>query len=269
MISGTAHPSHPPDRDWRSRALLQSRMGRLAVSEGARRYRNRRRLQTPSCRLLDRVAFDPAKLRVDFAGAAADVEAGQLLPRHYTLTHSDVTGELFLTIGRARNGAQLRNWYTRLLRDEVVAEWRGHGPHRSLHVHCHVSGGHWLMAPPALRNWIFMREMPLVLQAFRHGDQELLSQNRDLDMATVWVHYHSDQVRFNRADCWGPLALAASSLNTPSLRLLDISESLAAFVEDELTSAVQTGISPKRSQRASEPSAQPTSGTLSSLQRAA
>lgn len=59
------------------------------------------------------------------------------------------------------NFVQLADWYTRLMRDEIVAEWKG-SEQISLHVHCHVSGGHVLLAPAALRNSIFEREMPLV-----------------------------------------------------------------------------------------------------------
>ena len=48
-------------------------------------------------------------------------------------------------------------------RDEVLAEWRFDGARApSLHVHCHVSGEERWLAPPALRNFIFQREMPLV-----------------------------------------------------------------------------------------------------------
>lgn len=64
------------------------------------------------------------------------------------------------------NLVQLADWYTRLMRDEIVAEWRG-SEQISLHVHCHVSGGHVLLAPAALRNSIFEREMPLV--SFQSG----------------------------------------------------------------------------------------------------
>lgn len=56
---------------------------------------------------------------------------------------------------------QLADWYTQLMRDEIVAEWRW-SEQISLHVHCHVSGGHVLLAPAKLRNNIFEREMPLV-----------------------------------------------------------------------------------------------------------
>ena len=49
----------------------------------------------------------------------------------------------------------------RLLRDEVLAEWRWEGA-PTLHVHCHVSGQERWLAPPQLRNYIFKREMALV-----------------------------------------------------------------------------------------------------------
>lgn len=52
-------------------------------------------------------------------------------------------------------------WYIRLLRDEVLAEWRWEGA-PALHVHCHVSGQERWLAPPELRNYIFKREMALV-----------------------------------------------------------------------------------------------------------
>eukprot|EP00897_Mesotaenium_endlicherianum_P001408 jgi/Mesen1/1295/ME000013S00790 len=188
-----------------------------------------RRLDDPMvCRLLDPVEFDPEKLKVTFVDALNPADVGhpeQLIPRHYTLTHNDVTAELHLTIGSSFNSRQLVGWYTRLLRDDVKAEWKIHGSepgHLALHVHCHVSGGHPLMAPAALRNWIFEREMPLVLQAFRHGDRELLAMHPELDMATVWIHYHSCDSKYNRADCWGPLCLAANSLRSPMLGSLRV-----------------------------------------------
>jgi len=48
-------------------------------------------------------------------------------------------------------------------RDEVLAEWcfASNGC-ATLHVYCHVSGEERWLAPPALRNYIFQREMPLV-----------------------------------------------------------------------------------------------------------
>lgn len=163
-------------------------------------------------RLFNPEDFDPSKLTVKFEGNAKDIKAksvGDILPRKYTLTHSDVTGDLLLSIGPSLNQQQLADWYTRLMRDEIVAEWRG-SEQISLHVHCHVSGGHVLLAPAALRNSIFEREMPLVLEAIRHGDKDLFDVFPELYASTVWVHFHSSDPEYNRADCWGPLFYAAS-----------------------------------------------------------
>jgi hypothetical protein len=54
-------------------------------------------------------------------------------------------------------------------RDEVLAEWLFETNGRaSLHVHCHVSGEERWLAPPALRTYIFQREMPLVRPGQAH-----------------------------------------------------------------------------------------------------
>lgn len=58
---------------------------------------------------------------------------------------------------------QLKGWYSKLQRDEVVAEWRKVQGKMSLHVHCHISGGnvlHNLIAN--LRFYIFRKELPVV-----------------------------------------------------------------------------------------------------------
>jgi hypothetical protein len=65
--------------------------------------------------------FDAARLRVGFAeGTRPD---GPLNPRRYTLTHSDRTGDLFLTIGPDYDQRALRALQVRLERDEVLGDW--------------------------------------------------------------------------------------------------------------------------------------------------
>jgi hypothetical protein len=61
------------------------------------------------------------KLHVRFKGAKPDV---LVLPRRYTLTHSDSTGDLYLTISSDFDNKQVSGWYTRFMRDEVLAEWK-------------------------------------------------------------------------------------------------------------------------------------------------
>lgn len=81
----------------------------------------------------------------------------------------------------------------------------------SLHVHCHVSGGHILLelfAP--LRFYIFSKELPVVLKAFIHGDENFFSTYPELEHAPVWIHFHSNIPEFNRVEHWGTLQEAAT-----------------------------------------------------------
>jgi hypothetical protein len=141
----------------------------------------------------------PEKLHVRFVPNTAP--EGPVTPRRYTLTHSDATGDLFLTIGPDYDRKQISGWTTRLLRDEVLAEWREeNGP--ALHIHCHVSGG-LVVGLAGWRDAIFQRELPLVLEAFRFGDQRLFETHSELDQAPIWVHFHARQSRYNRVESWG------------------------------------------------------------------
>lgn len=127
--------------------------------------------------------------------------------RRYTLTHNDVTGELRLTVGIDYNMGQISGFYTRLLRDEVVAEWRsaGVGGTTQLHIYCHVSGEEKWLAPPLLRNYIFRREMPLVLESFLYADRQLLESQPQLSQAEVLVHFQSDVEGLDSIELWGIL----------------------------------------------------------------
>ncbi len=133
------------------------------------------------------------------AGASPD---GPSTPRHYTLTHSDATGDLYLTIGPDYDRRQISGWYTRLMRDEVLAEWRQEKDGPALHVHCHVSGG-LVIGSAGWRYAIFQRELPLVLEAFRFGDRRLFEIEPGLDRAPIWVHFHAAQLGYNKTESWG------------------------------------------------------------------
>lgn len=142
----------------------------------------------------------PEKLHVTFA---SDTKAeGPTIPRSYTLTHSDVSGDLFLTVGPTFNRKQISDLYTRLMRDEVLAEWKEEEQGPTLHVHCHVSGG-LVLGPAGVRLAIFKRELPLVLEALRYGDRDLFRAHPALDQAPILVHFHAAQRRYDRVDRWG------------------------------------------------------------------
>lgn len=170
----------------------------------------------PVMRLFGPAIFEASKLKVLSLGLDEEKNPGKL-PRAYTLTHSDITCQLTLAISQTINNSQLQGWYNKLQRDEVVAEWKKVKGKMSLHVHCHISGGHFLLDMFAkLRYYIFCKELPVVLKAFVHGDETLFNTYPQLKEALVWVYFHSNLPEFNKVECWGPLKDAVAPTTTTS-----------------------------------------------------
>ena len=147
--------------------------------------------------------LNPDKLHVTYL--AGTTPENLILPRHYTLTHSDRTGQLFLSIGDKYETKQVSRLYTRLMRDEVLAEFAKEEDSLAFRVHCHVSGG-FVLGTAKWRYNIFRYELPLVLEAIRYGDRTLFEQNPELDNAPVLIHFKSTDIRFNKVENWGSMA---------------------------------------------------------------
>lgn len=145
--------------------------------------------------------FNPNLLHVQFINGTSKNEP--LMPRFYTLTHSDITGELFLTIGKEINFRQIAGIYTRLMRDEVLAEWEL-SPTVTMHVFCHVSGG-IVFGTARMRDSIFRYHMPMVLKAFYYGDRMLHKECPELAKGRVVVHFIARQKRYDVDEAWGAL----------------------------------------------------------------
>jgi hypothetical protein len=129
-----------------------------------------------------------SRLRLEKLHVDNRITGSQGLPRRYTLTHSDRTGDLYLTVAKEYDKEQVSGWYTRLMRDEVLAEWQMLGDSPSLHVYLHVSGG-LVFGTAGMREEIFRREMPLVLEAIRNGDSKFFEENPDNDNAPIYLHF--------------------------------------------------------------------------------
>ena len=143
--------------------------------------------------------LNPEKLHVScLPGASPEV---LVVPRRYTLTHSDATGDLFLTIGPDYNISQISGLYTRLMRDEVLAEWVKEGGDLSIHVYCHICGG-FVFGRAAWRESIFRSELPLVLEAIRYCDRELFIRNPELDNVPIWVHFRGSGNLKEKVEQW-------------------------------------------------------------------
>jgi hypothetical protein len=149
------------------------------------------------------VRLNPEKLHVTFF---SDTEADKLIfPRRYTLTHSDITGELFLSIGPDYDKRQISKLYTKLMRDEVLIELVSIEDSIQFNVYCHVSGG-FVIGGAKWRYDIFRSELPLVLEAIRYGDRTIFQQNPDLDQIPVLIHFQSSNPKFSKVEQWGTMA---------------------------------------------------------------
>ena len=142
--------------------------------------------------------LNPKKLHVRYTPPTS--EEGPIHPRCYTLTHSDRTGDLFLTVGAEYDTKQIRGLYTRLMRDEVLAEWRQSEEGSELHVHCEVGRG---IGSAKMRENILRRELDLVLEAFRYGDRLFFEKHPSLDSARIRVHFHARKKVNDKEEDWG------------------------------------------------------------------
>ena len=115
--------------------------------------------------------LNPDKLYVEFRTGVTMTEP--VIGRKYTLTHSDITADLFLTIG-----LQFAYDKVNAMRDEVLAEWRMNHGSPFLYVYVYVDGKFGPVVS-AVRDKIFRRELPLALEAIRYGDRKFFAAHSE------------------------------------------------------------------------------------------
>lgn len=139
--------------------------------------------------------LNPEKLSVAFREGVTATKP--IIPRRYTLTHSDITAELFLTIGLVYAYDKINP-----MRDEVLGEWIKIGAEYFFYVYLYVDGQFGLNNT-AIRNLIFRRELPLALEAIRYGDKTFFSVHPKLDNSQIVVYFNSNIPYFNTIENWG------------------------------------------------------------------
>lgn len=138
--------------------------------------------------------LNPEKLNVEFRNGVT--ATSPVIGRKYTLTHSDVTADLFLTIGLEYAFDQINR-----MRDEVLAEWQNHSGSPFLYVSVYV--GDFGPVIIKVRDTIFRRELPLALEAMIYGDSELFSKYPQLRHAPIWIHFGSPDPEYEKFEYWG------------------------------------------------------------------
>jgi hypothetical protein len=144
--------------------------------------------------------FNPEKLHIRWLDEQA--RNASSVTRRYTLTHSDSTGDLFLTIGMDYDRRQISGWYTRLMRDEVLGELLFEDDVPTLHIHMHVSGG-LVLGPASWRFEIFKQHMAMVLQVICWGDRECLGRDPAMLDAPITAHFYSKKKAYNKTESPG------------------------------------------------------------------
>lgn len=121
-----------------------------------------------------------------------------IVQRRYTLTHSDLTGDLFLTIGKQFAWDKINP-----MRDEVIGEWVTNGTTLYYCVYLYIDRGEYDQNVSAKRSEIFRRELPLALTAIRYGDRFLFDAYPQLDQISIIVSFMSSYPQFARQENWG------------------------------------------------------------------
>lgn len=141
--------------------------------------------------------FNPKKLKVIYRDK---VDKNKLeIPRKYTLTHSDRTGDLFLTIGTAYDYGNID--YN--IRDDVLAFWEKNDKYY-LKVKLEVDNGGTIQKI-ITRDKIFREELPLALNAIVYGDRMLFENNRILYGTHIIVCFKSKNEKYNVMEDWGEI----------------------------------------------------------------
>lgn len=139
--------------------------------------------------------FKLEKLFVSFKSGIKKTEP--IVSRCYTMTHSDETQDLFVTIGVVYDWDKITS-----MRDEVLAEWVKEDGKYKMNVYLHVDGENGLKETK-IRDGIFRNELPLALTSIRYADRKLFSKNNYLDNAPIIVHFNSKLDEYNKIENWG------------------------------------------------------------------
>ena len=136
------------------------------------------------------------KLTVEFRQGVTPI--APIIPRRYTLTHSDITAQLFLTIGSSYAFDKLN-----ATRDEVLGEWVNLNNCYYYYVYLYIDGQFIDPSKAPIRNEVFIRELPKALKAIRYGDDKFFALHSKLKQAPIIVFFNSSIPWFNRIENWG------------------------------------------------------------------
>ncbi|MBA2175989.1 staygreen family protein [Halobacillus locisalis] len=144
------------------------------------------------------MSFHPEKLSVTLIPPATKIEP--IENRKYTLTHSDTTGELFLSTGTEYDIAAINP----VMRDEVIAEWMKDDQNRYyLAGKAHVDGTNMDKSSSMIRFNVFKKEMETALKGITYGDRAFFAEYPTLQDAPIYIQYESIYPKYNQTFYYG------------------------------------------------------------------
>jgi hypothetical protein len=141
--------------------------------------------------------FKPEKLDVKYIPPATSFEPVDC--RKYTLTHSDTTGELFLSIGNIYDYQSLDY----AMRDEVLADWVTINGEYLLYAKVYISNGDYDKNMSRIRYMIFKKELELALTGIIYGDRSFYIYYPWLLDAPIYVQFSSTYPEFSEVAYYG------------------------------------------------------------------
>lgn len=139
--------------------------------------------------------FNPNKLETTFVEPITLYSP--IKGRKYTLTHSDDTGMMFLTISNEYDYSAINQD----LRDEILGTWKIYDNSYKLFLYAYI-GDLDYFASLAKYN-AFKYHMNSALQAIIYGDKELLKKSPELVNSPIYIKFDSYIQIFNNYEFYG------------------------------------------------------------------
>ena len=143
--------------------------------------------------------LNPQKVFVQYRDSIKPYEP--VRSRLYTITHSDITAELFVFIGQNYAEDQVTR-----MRDEVRIAWERYKEGFAL-IGSVIVDGDDVTGNAYLRDEIFYNEMPTALQALRQADRFLFDKEPNLDNTPVYIHFISNNPIYNKTYDFGVIGI--------------------------------------------------------------
>jgi len=142
--------------------------------------------------------LDPLLLPITYESSSIITDFD--LPRKYTSTHNDDTGEIYISIGHEYNTTLLSSVEARIRESQVIGEWIKKNDQYEIHLKVQVSTK--INPNAVIRNEYICKELGLVLEGIAFAETALLKLHSYLMNAKIYIHFRSLDPVYDRVEYW-------------------------------------------------------------------